>query len=149
MSKTGKTLRWQAEDNDDLLVISAAMQDGVVAVGNIKFDQAARTFTLIFNRFRWELADYGKGERVPSALRFDGVLNVQARGLRRSDPDAVAVLLAAEFTPDEQPPGGVILLSFAGGAEIRLTVEAIDATLVDVARSRSGRARPNHDSDAA
>lgn len=145
MSKSDAMLRWAAEDKDDLLVVSAAIQDGVVAVGNIKFDRTARTFTLVFNRFRWELPDYGKGERVPAALRFDSVLNVQARGMGRANPDAVAVLLAVEFIPDDEPPGGALLLSFAGDGEIRITAECIDVTLLDLARPRGGRARPDHD----
>lgn len=142
-------LRWQALDVEDLIVVSSALQDGIVQIGGLSFDKAGRFFTLVVNRFRWELSDYGKGKRVGAALRVDSVLSVRSRGISRANPDAVAVLLAAEFTPDAEPPGGVLVLKFAGDGEISLSLECIDITLIDITPSRAGRSRPDHDLDAA
>ena len=137
-------IKWLAEDQDDLVLVSSALQDAIAPMGEIKFDSKARALTVFLNRFRWELPDYGKGERAPSALRIDSVLSVQSKGLSRSNPQAVAVLLSLEFTPDAQPPGGILRLMFAGGGEMRARVELIDVMLADIGRSRRAVARPDH-----
>lgn len=137
-------LRWQAEDSHDLTLLSSALQDGIVEVGNISYDRKGRNFTLLLSRFRWELDDYGKGQRVAAALRIDSVLAVKARGINRTNPEGKAVLLSCEFVADDEPPSGQMRLVFAGGGEIAIDVECIDAMLVDIANPRNARARPDH-----
>ncbi len=137
-------LKWQALDAEDLVLVSSALQDGITPVGQIKFDRTARTLTLLVNRFRWEMPDYGKGERVPSILRIDGVLGVKARGINRANPEGLAVILAMEFTPDDEPPGGTLKLTYAGGGEMQLSVEMIDMMLADIGPARGARSRPDH-----
>ncbi len=139
------TLKWQAVDAEDLVLLSSVLQDGIAPVGQIKFDSKARTLTVMLNRFRWELPDYGKGQRVASILRIDGVLDIKAKGINRANPESLAVILSLEFTPDDEPPGGVLSLTFAGGGEIRMQAEMIDMMLADIGPARSARARPAHD----
>ena len=117
-----------AEDEQDLAVISAALQDAVAKVGDVVFEARARRLTIAFNRFRWE-AD--KRQRVRSALQLGGVLKLQTRRIRRDQRDAVLELLAITFTPGERP-GGVLTLSFAGGGDLRADVECVDAVLADL-----------------
>ena len=138
-------LRLQAMDEHDLTVLSAALQDGIAQVGDIKFDRHARSMSLILARFRWELADYGKGQRVGAALRIDGVMKVRSRGITRSDPEARLVLLSMEFVAGTVAPEGMLTLNFAGGGEIALEVEAIDVMLLDVTAPRSAKSTPDHD----
>jgi len=140
-------LKWQALDAEDLVLVSSALQDGIAPVGQVKFDRNARTLTLLVNRFRWELSDYGKGERVASILRIDGVLGVKARGINRANPESLAVILAMDFTPDTEPPGGMLSLTFAGGGEMELRVEMIDMMLADIGPARGARGRPDHQED--
>ncbi len=144
MSNTNR-LRLQAMDKHDLTVLSAALQDGIAQVGDIKFDRNARSLSIVLARFRWELPDYGKGERVGAALRIDGVMNVRSRGINRSDPEARMVLLSMEFVAGTTAPEGLLTLNFAGGGELALEVEAIDAMLLDVTPPRAARSRPSHD----
>ena len=138
-------LRLQAMDEHDLTVLSAALQDGIAQVGDIKFDRHARSMSLILARFRWELADYGKGQRVGAALRIDGVMNVRSRGINRSDPEARLVLLSMEFVAGAVAPEGMLTLNFAGGGEMALEVEAIDVMLLDVTAPRNAKSTPDHD----
>jgi hypothetical protein len=135
-------LRLLAEDAADLEVISAALQDAVAKLGDIRWEPAARRLTLALNRFRWE-AGANAGERVRSGLQLGSVLSVQARKLRRDAPRAVVSLLAVEFEPGEAP-GGVILLRFAGDADLRCEVECIDAVLTDVSAPWGAKGRPAH-----
>jgi len=136
-----KPLRLLAQDAEDLEVISAAMQDAVLKVGDIAFEAKARRLTIAFNRYRWEA---GGDERVRAGLQLGGVLGVQTRKIRRSARDAVLELLAMTFTPGETP-GGVVTLSFAGGGDIRATVECIEAVLADVSTPWSTRRKPAHE----
>jgi hypothetical protein len=134
-------LKLLAEDADDLTVIAAALQDAVAKIGDIRFEARSRRLTITFNRYRWEAEG---GERVRSALQLGSVLGVQARRLRRSANDAVVELLTIGFEPGESP-GGVLILSFAGGGDLRVTIECIDAILVDVSTPWATRSTPQHD----
>jgi hypothetical protein len=76
---------------------------------------------------------------------FGSVLSVASQGIDRSDKDMILSLLSVEFEPSEDG-AGQILLTLAGDGAIRLSVEAIDATLKDVTRpykAPSGQA-PHH-----
>jgi hypothetical protein len=134
-------LRLLAQDADDLAVISAAMQDAVCKVGDIDYEPKARRLTVAFNRYRWET---GGGQRVRSALQLGGVLNVQARKIRRGAPDAVLEILAMTFEPGAAP-GGVVTLSCAGGGDLRATVECVEAVLADLSQPWPTRRKPAHE----
>jgi len=136
------SLKLRAEDAQDLAVISSALQDAVGKIGDIAFDAAARRLTLGLNRFRWE-AGAKTNERVRCGLQLGGVMAVQQRNLRRDAKKAVIELLAVTFEPEEAP-GGAILLTFAGGGDLRAKVECIDVVLADVSAPWPTTHRPNH-----
>lgn len=138
-------LRLLAEDADDLAIISAALQDAVAKVGDIAYEPKARRLTVAFNRFRWEA---GVRQRVRSALQLGGVLDLKARKVRRDRPDAVVELLALTFEPGEAP-GGTVMLSFAGGGDLRVEVECVDAVLADVSNPWPTPRKPAHEDGAA
>ena len=140
MART-KPLRLLAQDGDDLAIISAALQDAVLHVGDIVFEPSARRLTLALNRYRWES---GGGERVRTGVQLAGVQKVQTRKVKRGAPEAVLELLAVTFTPGE-PPGGTVTFSFAGGADLRASVECVEAVLADISRPWSAKRQPAHD----
>lgn len=143
-----KPLRLFTEEAEDLQIIAAAVRDSVVKAGNLKYEQRQRRFSLEINRYRWEAPPARKGqpgERVRSILGFDGVLGVKTRGITKADPELILSLLNIDFTPDVEPPGGTITLLFAGDGEIVLTVEALDATLLDSDYVWPTRRMPSHD----
>ena len=107
-------LRLLAEDADDLAVISAALQDAVAKVGDITFEAKSRRLTIALNRYCWEREG---GVRVRAGLQLGGVLNVQARKIRRGAKDAVVEVLAVTFDPGEAP-GGTVTISCAGGGDL-------------------------------
>jgi hypothetical protein len=134
-------LRLLAQDEADLAVISAALQDAVLKVGDIGYEAKARRLTIAVNRFRWEA---GVKQRVRSALQIGGVLKVQARKVRRDRRDAVLELLALTFERAEAP-GGVLTFSFAGGGDLRAQVECVDAVLADVSEPWPTPRTPAHE----
>lgn len=139
-----QTLRLIAESADDLDIISAALQDAIGRVGEMKWDSRARAFSLRLTRFRHEDET---PSRVLTGLRFDSVLSVKVRGIAQTQADALAVLLSISFTPGPENPAGQIVLVFAGGGEIQLSVECIEARLADVSDARTTKSLPLHGSD--
>jgi len=137
-------LRLLAEDADDLAVISAALQDAVAQVGDIAWDPKGRRVTLALNRYCWEAPGALLGERVRAGLQFGSVLSVKARNIRREPRDAVVELLAVSFEPGEAP-GGAIRLAFAGGGDMLLEVECVDAALADISPSWRTPSTPAHE----
>ena len=139
-------LRLMAEDEADLDIIGAAVQDALVRVGEMSFDKKARRFTAMINRFRWEdVKETGPFERVRTAVSFESVLSVKSRKVRLDAPEALASLLQIGFTPAEEPPGGEVRLVLAGGGEILLEVECLDALLMDLGATWQTPRRPDHE----
>ena len=138
-----RPLRLLAEDAQDLQVISAAVQDAVVKVGDILHEPQARRLTVLLNRFRWEA---GRRERVRAALQLGGVLEVQSRRIRREARTAVMSLMAVTFeaSGDPEDPGGTIVLAFSGGGDLRARVEAPDAVLADLSAPWPTPRAPRH-----
>jgi Protein of unknown function (DUF2948) len=138
-----------AASTDDLLVVSALVQDGIARVGDLRREASARRFTLALNRFRWELVQQGKQpSRVRSGLMIEGVSAVRTKNLSRGKPDAVIDILSLEFSPDEaHPPAGCLRIILAGDGVIELDVECIDVTLADVSKTWGTRRLPDHETD--
>jgi len=138
-------LRLKAEDDEDLAVISAVLQDAMVLVGDMTYESESRRFVLVANRFCHECGAESarRGERVMSGLRIDGVTAVKRRNVDPRDADRLLVLLAVRAAP------GALYLDFAGGASIRLESEGILCHLDDFGEPWPTRFRPRHpDEDA-
>lgn len=138
-------LRLRAEDAEDLAVVSAVVQDALIAVKDLSYDRATRRFTLVANRFRWEArSDSGENgpvyERTLCAVSFAGVEGVSYRGFRRRDNERILSLLA--IRPGEG--GGTIDLEFSGGAAVRLAVSAILVHTTDRGESWPTPWQPDH-----
>lgn len=143
MAEAAKPLRLLAQDAEDLAVLSAALQDAVAKIGDIRWDAQGRTLTIACNRFRWETGGK-KGERVRSALQFGDVVGVQARNLRRDAKGAVVSLMSIAFEPAEEAPAGVVTLTFSGGGDMRVSVECLDVALADVSDPWATPRTPGH-----
>ena len=148
---SGGGLKLTAEDEEDLRVFSAHLQDAVAKIGEMAFDPKRRCFVVMANRFCWERAgDRKKVDwRVRSALQIDGVLGVKTRRVRQDAPEAVVSILSvgAEAATGESEPDAPLDISImlSGDGEIRLTVECVDAVLTDLSEPWRARGRPHHD----
>jgi len=141
---TDRGLALLAEDEEDLKIISAHLQDAVIRVGDMVYLPKRRRFAALLNRFCWEgCAEANIGERVRAGVHFDGVLKVKSQNVRQDDPDAVVELLALKFTPSGEI-GGTVEFLLAGGGRVRLEVESIDAALRDITEHWPAVARPEH-----
>ena len=137
-------LKLAAADTEDLEVISARLQDAVAKLKNFTWLPKKRRFAAVVNRLQWET---GGQTRVRAGLHFDGVLKVQSQKVKLGAGEAVVSLLALNFKPNGgEDPGGVIEIVLAGGGVLRLTVECIDAELVDMTAGWAARGTPDHES---
>ena len=136
-------LRLVALDADDLAVLSANLQDAVVRVRDLVFVPKDQRFALLASRFDWVAAEAGRMERLQSGVHFDHVLGVKFTGFDRNNEAGALNLLSVGFEPDDAP-GGAILLTFSGGAAIRLDVECIDSQMRDTGPRWETRAKPGH-----
>ena len=134
-------LRLLAEDAIDLQIMSAALQDAILRPADVTWEPGARTVTIALSRFCWECG----GTRVMAAMQFGDVLGVKSRRLPRG-PETALELLAIDFEPGEAP-GGRVILMFAGGGDLRIDVECLDAVVADLSERWPARVSPVHGND--
>ena len=142
-AKAIEPLRLLAEDADDLQIISAALQDAILRPVDIVWEKGARRVTIALSRFCWECG----GTRVMAAMQFGDVEAVKSRRLPRG-PETALELLAIDFEPVEAP-GGRIILMFAGGGDLRIDVECLDAVVTDLSERWPARVAPTHLEEAS
>ena len=139
----GLTLR--AEDAEDLAVISTYLQDALVSVRDLAYDDDNRTFIFVANRFRWETPPRSDGaapgfERTLCGVLFESVDGVAYRGFRRNEEDRILSLLAIRADTSDN----AIDLDFAAGAAIRLTTAAIRCHARDLGEPWPTPWHPDH-----
>jgi hypothetical protein len=147
MAEAENVLKLVAMDADDLQIISAQMQDAVLTVGNISYLPRQQKVSIVANRFDWEDAEM---RNVPpyrrrlTGLQFARVRSLKSRKINQDSKDAVLMLLSIGFEPREAPEGDIVL-SFAGGGDLRLEVECIEAKLEDLGPQWETAKKPAHD----
>ncbi len=173
MAPVPPRLKLRAKDEQDVTVLSSLLQDALVPRKEIAYLQHERRFILLANRFRWEAKpeaapppleegedasfehdkvdlaepdEEGEAQlysRVISGLCFDRVRAVRSRGL-----DAAAASGQPLNLLSVRRGLAAWLLSFSGGAEIRLEGPAIVAHLEDLGEAWPTRWRPSHEAPA-
>jgi len=148
--ESGAALKLRAEDADDLRVISACLQDALVAVRDLAFIPQDLTFLMVANRFRWERAlRPARGEagfqRTLCGITFGAVVGVSYHGFRRSEDARILSLLA--IRPGCDGKGDAIQLEFSGDATIRLEVNRILCHAQDLGEPWPTPWQPWHDVD--
>jgi hypothetical protein len=142
-------LKLVALDRDDIEVVSAHLQDALVRVADIFWQPQDHRFVMGLSRFDWigvadakpaSKTDY---RRCRTALRFERVLSCKCRNLNQTNKDARLNLLAVEFEAQD-PPAGVVVMTFSGGGVIRLDVECLEAELADLGEIFVADGCPNH-----
>jgi len=144
----GAALRLRAEDAEDLAVISACLQDALVAVRDLAYVPEERSFLFVANRFRWEnglrpTPGEVPYERVLCGITFSEVAAVSYSRFRRTDTGRILSLLAIRGERDS------IRLQFSSGAAIRLEAARILCHARDLGDPWPTPWRPRHDLDEA
>ncbi len=138
-------LRLLAEDAEDLEVISAAIQDALVAVRDCAYFKDEKRFVLLLNRFRWEadLTAEAAYSRTHSALVFNDVRAVRHHNIPLDEPDRMLELLAISLDQGREADWSVTL-RFAAGRAIRLEIARLACHLGDVGEPWATPWKPAH-----
>ncbi len=134
-------LKLSALDADDLEVVSAAVQDSLVAVRDCAFFAGEKRFVLLLNRFCWE-ADATIDTaywRTHSALVFNEVNAVHHHKIPLKQPDRVLDLLSVAMETDHS-----VVLRFAADRTIRLEIGRLACHLGDVGEPWPTPWKPAH-----
>ena len=140
-----KRLKLRASDKEDLSVISAVLQDAVIARDEMTFLKEESRFAFVANRFCWE--DENRDiplegnliyERVNCGICFDTVTAVRQNGLNQTRKAQIISLLSIVATE------GFIDLAFSAGITVRLQVEKILCHLQDLNEPWPTQRRPRH-----
>jgi hypothetical protein len=134
-------LKLKAQDNEDLSVISAQMQDSLIRVADIRLD-SRRQFAFVANRFAWDALP--QKERRRTGVHFEHVTRATRQGFRNTGPDTVLSLLAISFT-EKDAPSGQVTLTFSANHTIVLDVEYLDCALRDLGPAWASKNEPVHD----
>ena len=147
-------LKLAALDAEDLSVLSSQVQDAVVKVGGMQWLPSEGRFVITMHRFAWEeairqqrrfFAPKPTYERHQAILHFDRVTAVRSRNIRMDARESVLNLLAMTFEQNGEGPDGTLSIIFAGDAELRLTVECIEAQLADTGAAWETENLPEHE----
>jgi hypothetical protein len=134
------TLKLRAEDEEDLAVFSACLQDALAPVNDMEWLREEKRFVMVVNRFRWEC----KGEpceRILAGICFEEVEDVKVQGFSRAERTRILELLAL------RREGDAVLFEFADGARLRLATPRIRAVIEDLGEPWPTRWRPRHPID--
>jgi len=136
-------LRIKAEEDEDLEVISACLQDAIIPLAGLDFDKDSNRFHLLANRFCWECEREEAASRVLSMLHFHHVTDVHKRSLDRTNSEELLNLLTIHRLGQEN----WIHLVFSGGSEVRLKVDQLTCHLCDIEEPHPTVHVPSHASD--
>tara|TARA_Y100000590_G_C15681336_1_gene999923 strand:+ start:1397 stop:1843 length:447 start_codon:yes stop_codon:yes gene_type:complete len=146
MSKNEKNnLKLIGKNQEDLKVISAYIQDSVVAVKDITFLEKNRIFVMIVNRFMWEDVEKGlnrKNKRIRSAIKFEEVLSVKSKKINQQNRNKLLECLAIKC--NESSKNYEINFFFSGEGVLTLISESIEVVLHDLGESWDVKHIPKH-----
>jgi hypothetical protein len=146
MSDKNSNLKLLANDEKDLKIFSAYLQDAVIITQDIKFLLKNKTLACIFNRFMWEDSEKGvfrDNRRVRSALIFKNVTKVKSKNINVKNKSRILEFLAIESRILKNDNYSLKLI-FSGGGVISMEVEFIDSTLEDFSESWPTKYTPKH-----
>ena len=131
---------------EDLKVISAYLQDSIVAVKDIVFLKKNRTFIMMVNRFMWEDIEKGvfrENKRIRCALKFEDVIAVKSQNINQKNEKNFLECLAikSNLISDNIYKTSVF---FSGGGVITATSETIDVILDDLGKPWTTKHVPVH-----
>ena len=131
-------------------MLSAFLQDGLVAHHDIHFDKARREVVMVVDRYRWE-ASADRKERVLMGLRIGKVSALLQKQMTLGRPDQGSVFynllqLAYEKEQDNQSgTAGALVFTFSAGVALRLVVDDLMMSAGDIAPPRPAIATPLHE----
>ena len=142
-----KCLNLIGDNEEDLRVISAYLQDSIVVMKDMVFLKKNKSFVMMVNRFMWEDVENGflrSNKRIRSAVRFEGVIQVKSKNINQKNNNKILEYLAMKCDSDENG-NKKIKIFFSGNGMIVLTSEAIDVVMNDLGKPWNVKSIPKHE----
>lgn len=117
-------MKLAAFDQDDLIVISAHLQDALVRVSDMTYLDKTKRFVLACDRPL-------SGNQFMTGVHFERVTRARVYHVPSRSSDHVLKLIGITFV-EVDPPSGEIILLFDGEAAIRLSVECLEVAMTDL-----------------
>ena len=139
-------LKLLGENQEDLKVISAYLQDSVLVVKDMVFLKQNRAFIMIVNRFMWEDVEKGvfrKNKRIRCAVKFEEVIKVESKNINQKNKNRPLECLAIKCSSifDETYK---IKIFFAGDSVITIISEVIEVAMHDLGKPWDVKHVPIH-----
>ena len=139
-------LKLIGKNQEDLKIISAYIQDSIVAVKDIVFLQQNRIFIMVVNRFMWEDVEKGvfrQNRRIRSAIKFEEVLKVKSKQINQKSKNKRLECLTIKCN-EISNNNYEIKIFFAGDSIITLISEAVEVVMHDLGKAWNVKRIPEH-----
>ena len=147
MNKNEKIgLNLAGNNNKDLKVISAYLQDSILIIKDIVFLKHNRTFIMIVNRFMWEDVEKGvfrQNKRIRCAVKFEEVIKVESKNINQKNKNKPLEYLAMECDSDNVG-NKKISIFFSGNSAITIISEVVEVVMNDLGDSWHVKHIPKH-----
>ena len=147
MTDNYKKILLKAKDGQDLAVIAGLIQDSILQLSEVKYDEKKQNLVLILNRFCWEmnLKNEKPYIRTHSILNFQNVVNISSTNIDMKQDRMYSLLSVIPSNDNDDDIN--IFLSFAGNGIIRVKVSKINITIKDVGDYWETNNRPHHENN--
>ena len=132
---------------DDVTMLSAFLQDGLIAHHDIHFDKGRQEVVMVVDRYRWE-ESAERNERVLMGLRIGRVEALLQKNMAMphdagQGPQFYNLL---QFAYEKGQDGShALIFTFSAGAALRLVIGELMMSAGDIAPPRPAIAKPTHD----
>jgi hypothetical protein len=140
-----KPLKIFADDQESLTIVSTFLQDALLPLTGIHYEEKDKRISLLFNRFRWENTTSATTaethERIHTGVAFSNVDKVEYIGLEPHHKSSALNLLAIRHEKN------YVNLIFSGKAEIRLNTKKLSVHVKDMSEAWPVSKKPSHPLD--
>ena len=139
-------LKLLGENQEDLKVISAYLQDSILVVKDMVFLKQNRTFVMIVNRFMWENVEKGvfrQNKRIRCAVKFEEVIKVESKNINQKNKNKPLECLAIKCSSIFEETYKIKIF-FAGNSIITIISEVIEVALHDLGKPWNVKHIPIH-----
>ena len=142
-------LKLRAVAAEDVEIMSALLQDGLVAASDLHYQKDAASFVMVINRFCWEQVDDTELKKQPNrclcGLKVAHVQRVSQRGLSAGGNQFYNLLsITYEETKENEQAVKSLKFTFSDGYGMRLSIDELALIMQDIATPHPGLARPQH-----
>lgn len=139
-----KPLKITAFDEEDLDILLTLLQDSLIPVVSIVYDQSAKTVTFLINRFCWETSKENEEQyaRVHAGLLFHNVEAIHEKNVHQENKKRILSFLIGKI--EKTKDSTIVYLLFSDDACIRLTLSNIHGVFADIDEPWITHSFPQH-----